>query len=194
MTRKRDLEKYLKLLREYYFKHKLIPNFEVVKDIFWLKSKGSITRIFQELVNLNYLIKDWDKYFPADKLTSIQMYESVQAWFPAPWREDSKTELNLQEFLIQNPNSTFLLKVKGDSMKDAGIFEWDIVIVDKSKKAKLGEIVVWLIDWEYTLKYYQKDDKGKYCLVPANNNYPTLYPSEELQIFWIVTSIIRKLV
>lgn len=191
MPRPNKLHKYLDELKKYYFKHNTLPNFEILKDIFWVKSKGSITNIFDKLLNLGYLKKEWNKFFVTQKFTSFDLFESVRAWFPSPWTDENKTHLNLQEFLIENPHSTFFLKVKGDSMKEAWIMEWDIVIVDKSKKVKDWDIVIGLIDWEFTLKYYEKKD-GKICLVPANPNYPILYPTQQLEIFWIVCWLVRK--
>ncbi len=76
-------------------------------------------------------------------------------------------------------------------MIDAGIHPKDIVIVDKSKKPKLEDIVVAEIDREYTLKYLKKDAKG-YFLRAGNDKYPDFHPKEELKIFGVVTGVVRK--
>lgn len=122
----------------------------------------------------------------------LPYYESISAWFPSPANDDTAITLDLNTYLIDHPSTSFLVKVKGDSMIDACIAEWDIVIVDKSVKHKVGDIVIAQIDREFTLKYYQIDDNNKPYLQPANTNYPNMYAKEELVIFWVVTGVIRK--
>ena len=121
----------------------------------------------------------------------IPLYESVQAWFPSPATDDLKNELNLEEYLIENPLTTLYIKVVWDSMINEWIKPWDCVIVDKSRKVHEGDVVVADVDWEYTLKYYFKE-LGKPVLKPANSNYPDIYPKQDLTIFGVVVWQFRK--
>jgi SOS-response transcriptional repressor LexA len=77
-------------------------------------------------------------------------------------------------------------------MKDADISDGDLALVDRSLKPKLGDIVVANVDGGYTIKYYDMDKDGKIFLNPANSNYKPIYPNEELQIYGVVTGIVRK--
>lgn len=122
----------------------------------------------------------------------LPYYESISAWFPSPAKDDAKLELDLNDYLIEHPSSSFLVKVKWDSMIGACIAEWDLVLVDKSRKHKVGDIVVAQIDREFTLKYYMVDEKGIPFLQADNLNYPHMYAEEELVVFWVVSAVIRK--
>lgn len=192
MKNHKNIKNYLDILKDYYFKHKVIPNFDRLKEIFWIRSKWTVSNIFKIFLEEKLLKKVWNKYFPTNKFNCLELFESIKAGFPAPWTDENKTDINIQEYLINNPSTTFLLKVLWDSMINAWIIQWDIVIVDKAINPRYWDIVVWLIDWEFTLKYYQKDKNWKICLTPANPKFPTLYPTQELNIFWVVTWTVRK--
>lgn len=183
---------YLEKLKQYFYKHGILPNFDTVKDLLALKSKGSVTKFFNKLLEKGLLTKDWNKYFPTEKFLSIPMFESVKAWFPSPASDDMRYDLNIHNFLVKNPNSTILLRVKGDSMIWEWIWEWDIVVVDKSLKYKVWDIVIAIVDWEFTMKFLMKDAWWKAYLKAANNNYDDIYPREQLEIFWVVVWAFRK--
>jgi repressor LexA len=84
-----------------------------------------------------------------------------------------------------------MLKVKGDSMIDAGIMEGDMVLVERGKTPKPGQIVIAAVDGEYTMKYYRIKD-GVIFLEPANPNFKPIYPTGELRVEAIVQAVIRK--
>jgi hypothetical protein len=92
---------------------------------------------------------------------------------------------------IFSEEATFMLKVKGDSMIDAGIREGDMVLVERGKQAKPGQIVIAEVDGEYTMKYLRMKD-GKHYLEAANEKYKPIYPKNELQVEAIVSAVIRK--
>ena len=79
-----------------------------------------------------------------------------------------------------------MLKVKGDSMKDAGILDGDMVIVERTSSPKVGQIVVAEVDGSYTMKYLKKDSSGRTYLEPANSDFKTIYPKQNLQISAVV--------
>ena len=116
----------------------------------------------------------------------------VEAGFPTSAAEELIDTMSLDEYLIENREATFLLKVKGDSMKDAGIIPGDLVIVERGKQPKNEDIVVAEIDGEYTMKYFKKSGKD-ISLEPANKKYKTIYPKESLSIVAVVKAVIRKL-
>lgn len=81
-----------------------------------------------------YVKKMGDDYIATDKLGALPLYQYVQAGMPTSATDEIQAEINIQGFLVRKPQSTFLVKVKGDSMKDAGIMDEDIVIVDQALK------------------------------------------------------------
>ena len=84
-----------------------------------------------------------------------------------------------------------MLKVKGDSMNDAGIMAGDYVIVERKKTASVGDIIIAEIDGAWTMKYLRKDAKG-YYLEAANRSYKPIRPKEELLISAVVKAVVRK--
>ena len=96
---------------------------------------------------------------------------SVSAGFPSPADDYTEENIDLNEHLISNPFSTFFLRVKGDSMINAGIKDKDLIIVDKSLIAKPGDIVIAMIDGEFTIKRLSIKNDELY-LKAENHNYP----------------------
>ena len=97
--------------------------------------------------------------------------DSVSAGFPSPADDYTEENIDLNEHLISNPSSTFFLRVKGDSMINAGIKDKDLIIVDKSLIAKPGDIVIAMIDGEFTIKRLSIKNDELY-LKAENHNYP----------------------
>ena len=97
--------------------------------------------------------------------------DSISAGFPSPADDYTEENIDLNEHLISNPFSTFFLRVKGDSMINAGIKDKDLIIVDKSLIAKPGDIVIAMIDGEFTIKRLSIKNDELY-LKAENHNYP----------------------
>ena len=95
----------------------------------------------------------------------------VSAGFPSPADDYTEENIDLNEHLISNPFSTFFLRVRGDSMINAGIKDKDLIIVDKSLIAKPGDIVIAMIDGEFTIKRLSIKNNELY-LKAENHNYP----------------------
>ena len=97
--------------------------------------------------------------------------DSVSAGFPSPADDYTEENIDLNEHLISNPFRTFFLRVKGDSMINAGIKDKDLIIVDKSLKARPGNIIIAMIDGEFTIKRLSIKNNELY-LKAENHNYP----------------------
>jgi DNA polymerase V len=133
---------------------------------------------------------------PFSKQTKLELplYQSlVQAGFPSPADDYLDTKLDLNKHLIEHPNSTFFVRVTGDSMIGVGIFAGDIVIVDRSPEPKHLQIVLAVVDGEFTLKTLVKKGKNIY-LRPENEAYETIRITEDtdFQIWGVVTYTIHK--
>ena len=113
-----------------------------------------------------------DSFDSATKKFRIPLLnDSVSAGFPSPADDYTEENIDLNEHLISNPFSTFFLRVKGDSMINAGIKDKDLIIVDKSLIAKPGNIIIAMIDGEFTIKRLSIKNDELY-LKAENNNYP----------------------
>ena len=113
-----------------------------------------------------------DSFDSATKKFRIPLLnDSVSAGFPSPADDYTEENIDLNEHLISNPFSTFFLRVKGDSMINAGIKDKDLIIVDKSLIAKPGDIIIAMIDGEFTIKRLSIKNDELY-LKAENHNYP----------------------
>lgn len=119
----------------------------------------------------------------------------VRAGFPVPLDNDEKAQdIELLTLLCPHPESSYLIRVIGDSMIDAGILSGDIVIVDKSRRTPSPkEIAVCELNGEYTLKHFARED-GACWLIPANPEYPRIRvrPEDDFSVWGTVTYIIHK--
>jgi len=84
-----------------------------------------------------------------------------------------------------------LVRVKGDSMSDAGIFDGDLVVVEKRSTARRGEIVIAIVDNQFTLKRLDLE-RGQFILRPENKAYPVIRPEGALEIFGVMVGLVRK--
>jgi SOS regulatory protein LexA len=128
---------------------------------------------------------------PIRMACGIPMAGAVSAGYPSPAEEELRDIISIDEYLITRPESSFLVKVSGDSMTGAGIMDGDMVIVEKGREPKNGDIVLAEVDGEWTMKYFVR--KGKeIVLEAANPKYPTIKPKNELRLGGIITAVIRK--
>ena len=113
-----------------------------------------------------------DSFDSATKKFRIPLLnDSVSAGFPSPADDYTEENIDLNEHLISNPFSTFFLRVKGASMVNAGIKDKDLIIVDKSLTARPGNIIIAMIDGEFTIKRLSIKNDELY-LKSENHNYP----------------------
>lgn len=116
----------------------------------------------------------------------------VQAGFPSPADDHLERSIDLNEELIQHPAATFFVRVKGESMHDAGIQSGDILVVDRSLAPTDRKIVVAMIDGEFTVKRFRNQD-GRIFLEAANDQFPKIEVSgdQELVVWGVVSFVIH---
>jgi DNA polymerase V len=120
--------------------------------------------------------------------------ETISAGFPSPAEDYIQDFLDLQRLVVKNPAATFFLKVSGDSMKGAGINDGDLLVVDRSKPASSGRIVIASWGGELTVKRLRLRN-DRLLLVPENPDYPEIdvTESEDTVIWGVVTYVVHKL-
>lgn len=120
---------------------------------------------------------------------------SVSAGTPVPVENDIEKEVDLNEFLIEHPNSTFFARVRGASLYHVGVQDNDILVVDEAKTPKNGNIIVASINEEMTVKIFRIDDEGDIYLESQNGRYlpVKIDPFMEFKVLGTVTKIIRSL-
>lgn len=151
------------------------------------KGKNKLVRIYQTT--------DFEFLSP-DNSGSVELpfFESgVSAGFPSPAEDYMEIKLDLNQALIRHPSATFYVRVKGNSMRDAGISDGDILIVDRALEPKNKDVVVCILDGEFTVKRIRKNKEGL-SLVPENPEFLEIRISEErdFKIWGVVTYVIHK--
>lgn len=116
---------------------------------------------------------------------------AVSAGFPSPADDYIDRSLDLNEFLVEHPASTFFVRVQGDSMIGAGIHDGDILVVDRSAQPTDKKIVIAIVEGELTVKRLRMDNDNKQ-LVPENPQYAPIDITAGCEIWGVVTSVIRK--
>lgn len=134
--------------------------------------------------------------FPASTKILLELpyvKEGISAGFPSPADDFIDTAIDLNHELIKHPSSTFFGRVRGDSMKDLGIHNGDLLVIDKSLEPATGKVAVCFVDGEFTVKSL-KIEKDNIWLLPANNSYkPILVTKENDFMIWgIVTNVIKS--
>jgi SOS regulatory protein LexA len=184
---------YLGKLQDYYAKHRLLPSFAVISELLGLKSKGSVAAMAKRLQERGYIESGPSgRLAPGKRFFEREIVDSVRAGLPHAATDVALGKLSIDEHLIRNPSKSLLLKVKGDSMVDAGLMEGDVVVVQRGSPAKTGDIVVAIVDNEFTIKYLELDDKGEFYLRPGNKAYPPVRPREQLEVFGKVVGSFRS--
>lgn len=125
----------------------------------------------------------------------LPLYEGrVQAGFPAPTGDEVGTTLDLNGYLVKNPTATFLLRAVGDSMIEAGIFPDDILVVDKGAEPVNGDIVIAVINDEFTVKRLSKEGNSV-ILKSENPKYPpiTIPEGSGMNVWGVVKFAIHSL-
>jgi DNA polymerase V len=133
---------------------------------------------------------------PFQKRTSLRLplvSATVEAGFPSPADDHLERALDLNEELVRNPAATFFVRVKGESMRDAGIRSGDILVVDRSVSPADRQIVVAMIDGEFTVKRFRKQN-GRITLEAENPSFSPIDVGEdqELTIWGAVTYVIHQ--
>jgi len=192
MPRHVDIKEKARALRSFYVRERRLPGYNEMLQIFRYRSKNAVFGMLKKLRETGYITKQHRKIALTGKLLgTVRLLGAVQAGFPSPAEEELLDTMSLDEFLVEKPDATFMLKVSGDSMQDAGIQPGDMVLVERGKPPKNNDIVIAAVDGEWTMKYFFKDRQGV-RLEPANRKYPTIRPKQSLEIAGVVRSVIRK--
>ncbi len=197
--RKKDLLSFIiQQIRE----HALPPSISEMATFMNVKSKNAIAKMLDTLEEEGY-IKTNGKARGVEVLNtmgqslikgliSVPLLGHVQAGSPHLAEEHIEEWINLPQTLVKNRRDVFLLRVRGDSMINAGIYEGDLVIVRPTREAKNNEIVVALLNDEATVKRFIQIKNRSY-LKAENPDYKNIYPKEEWMIQGKVVGVIRSL-
>jgi SOS regulatory protein LexA len=192
MKEKRTIQTVQKSVAAFFRENHRMPSFSEMVGLLGVKSKSVVNFWINKLINAQVLSKDEKGRLKFRKSSfAIPLAGSIQAGFPSPEEEALCDVMSMDEYLITKPDASFLLQVSGDSMIGEGIMEGDLVIVEKDKQPRSGDVVIAEVDGEWTMKYFKKQGKQVY-LEAANPKYPIIKPKTELRLGGVVTAVIRK--
>jgi repressor LexA len=185
---------YLSTLQDYYARHRALPSYASIGGLLGLRSKSSVAALVARLKLAGYLESTPDRRLaPTRRFFARPLADApVRAGLPEAVDDTDAEALTIDDYLIERPSSTVLIRVKGDSMMDAGIFDGDLVVVEKRPSAHKGEIVVAIVDNQFTLKRLDLED-GRFILRAENKAYAPIRPEGTLEIFGVMVGLVRKL-
>jgi repressor LexA len=192
MKKTRDIKSIEQSLVAFYRNSKRMPTYAEMMDLFEVRSKSVVSYWIEKLIEKGVLEKDSQGYLKLSGISfGIPLVGNVAAGLPVSAEENMHDVVSMDEYLVNKPASSFLLRVTGDSMIGAGIMEGDLVVVEQDRQPKNGDIVLAEVDGQWTMKYFRKQG-GEVLLEAANPSYPTISPREELKIGGVITASVRK--
>lgn len=186
-------ESQLQKLRIHYRKYGNLPTYDRMREIFGCKSKSTAYYAINRLISAGFLQRRKQQLIPGPRFDEMAFFNSVKAGFPGPAEEEANDNMSLDRYLVDNPSSTLFVRVKGDSMNQAGILNGDIVVVERSSDAHLGQAVVVNVEGDFTVKILRKQG-NRFFLEPANPSYPSI-PLEDFVthgMVGVVKGVVRK--
>ena len=196
-------KKVLKFIEKYQWENGASPTIREMKERFEVSSDNSILKLLNALKKKGYIKKDdtprgikmlssvRERMDAAAAIIRVPLVGTIPAGGPVAAEENTIETYEIGKGLMPSSKGAFLLRLTGNSMIDAGIYESDMVMVAPDQNVRSGDIVVALIDGENTVKTYI-NEKGKVYLQAENPEYENIYPTEELQIQGVVTGLIRN--
>lgn len=193
MPPKTNDSQFLDQLRTYYAQHKAFPSYQRLALHLGFASRSAIKKLLERLCQQGFITRNahakWipDKRFFERALSSTP----VVAGMPTLAHDLAEEPLAIDQWFVRKPATTVLVPVTGDSMIDAGICEGDVAVVERQTSAEPGQLVIALVDGEWTLKTLGVEE-GRHILLPANRAYSPIRPQWNLQICGVVVGLMRR--
>jgi len=190
--KRRTIKTVEKTIAAFFRENRRMPTYAEMIDLLGVRSKSVVHFWINKLLTEGLLEKDSRGFLKLSRRSlALPMVGEIAAGFPSPAEEELRDIISFDEYLVTRPESSFLLKVSGDSMAGEGIMEGDLVIVEKGRDPKNGDIIVAEVDGEWTIKYFRREGKNV-ILEAANPKYKAIRPKSELRLGGVVTAVIRK--
>jgi repressor LexA len=192
MKKQQDIKSVGQTIASFYHHEKRMPAYSEMLGLLGVRSKNAVHYWMAKLIRKGILERDARGYLrPVRTPYGVPLLGDIAAGFPSPAEEELRDIISMDQYLITRPESSFAVKVSGDSMTGAGIMEGDLVIVEKGREPKNGDIVIAEVDGEWTMKYFTR--KGKTVILEAANpKYPPIKAKTELRLGGVITAVMRK--
>jgi len=184
-------DRYLQKIKSFYAKFRRLPTYTEMLDLLGFASRNAVHWVVKKWIGQGILEKQGNRLSPTPDFFGIPLLGIIPAGSPTTNELPIDETLSLDDYFFSNPGYIYALRVSGDSMKDEGIHEGDLVILDRKREPKSGDIVAALIDNEWTLKYFNKNAEEVY-LTAANPKYNPFHPRESLLLGGVVVKVIKE--
>ena len=192
MKTKRTVKSVAQKIADFYRSRRRMPTYEEMLALLAVRSKSVVYFWMNRLLKEKILEKDKFGHLTfINPLVGVPLAGDVSAGFPSPAEEELRDVISFDDYLITKQAKSFLLKVDGDSMTGAGIMPGDLVLIERGREPKTGDIVIAEVDGAWTMKYFHKKGKEVY-LEAANPKYPRITPRSDLRLGGVVTAVVRK--
>ena len=169
-----------------------MPSRRELAHVLGLRSSSAAHDLTEEWVKDGFVTKDeTGRIVPGEIQFYLPLLGVVEAGIPTDDEMFGKSSI-LDDWLLTQEKPTYMVKVNGNSMKDAAILDGDHVVVERTDECKAGDIVIARIDGSWTIKHLRIDGNGKQYLQASDNEYSKIHPSHELRIVAVVTAVIRR--
>lgn len=187
-----DLASPIRRIRTFFRQRHRMPTYREIARLSGYRSTNAVAKLINALTVAGLIVRDDAGHIVLpNPFGTARVLGTVEAGWPSPAEEELADTMSLDEWLIGNREATFMLKVRGESMRDAGIMPGDMVLVERGSQARDGDIVVAEVDGAWTMKYL-KHRNGKAFLLPANSRFSPIIPRDQLNITAVVKAVIRK--
>jgi repressor LexA len=192
MSRVNNDHRHLAKLQDYYARVGVLPSYSGISRAVGFRAKTAAVKLAKRLSDAGYLrVASNGRLAPEAKFFERSVASSVCASTPETVDDPAIDAVSVDRYLIDKPSQTIFVGVKGESMRDAGIHDGDIVVVERRDAAERGDFVVAIVNGEFTLK--ELDYEGKRpVLRPHNDAFPVLTPGHGFQIFGVVRGVVRR--
>ena len=180
-------------LQRFWKRHKAFPSMAKLCQVVGLSSSASVFGLVGRLTDSGHLQRLDGRVAPGKRFFARPLIGHVRAGVPQEASQDSEDALTVDDYLIDAPDRTTLHRVRGDSMRDAGILEGDLVAVEHNAPSQAGDIVLAVVDGELTVKTLALDAKNRFFLQPANPAYAPIHPTTSLELMGVVVGVVRRI-
>jgi SOS-response transcriptional repressor LexA len=179
-------------LQDYYSSHRAMPSFGALAKLANV-SVSTIADAVSKLKAQGYLrASDTGRLQPGKRFFERQMLGPVQAGVPASAPELEAEGMLIDEYLVDQPTRTFLLTVRGESMRDAGLLPGDTVVVKRGAIPAIGDIVVAMLRNECTVKQLAQGEGGTAYLKACNPDFADIHPADDCEVVGVVVGQFRR--
>lgn len=186
--------RHLASLQRHWKRHRAFPSMAKLADVMGLASAGSVFQAVGRLVEGGFLERVEGRIAPTKRFFSRPVLGKVRAGQPDPVAPDDEVGLlSIDDFVVRQPERTSFAFVRGDSMKDRGLLDGDVVVVEHNTLPRPGDVVVALVDGATTLKTLRLEGR-EYVLEPANPAFQTIRPGSSLEVLGVVVGCVRRMV